>query len=398
MDETAINDRWLLPEGIEELLPPQAEQLERLRRQLLDLFHVWGYELVIPPFIEYLESLHVGTGSDLDLQTFKLTDQLTGRMMGVRADMTPQVARIDAHHLQRPGPVRLCYLGSVLRTRPDGIAGSRCPLQVGAELYGHAGVESDVEILCLMLESLGSVGLDQVYLDLGHVGVFRGLSHHAGLTPEQESLLFDALQRKAKPEIEALLAPLAIDRAARAMLLGLADLNGSDEVLAEARLLFRGAPAEVLTAIDNIERIAELTRRRTAASFHFDLAELRGYRYHTGAVFAAYAPSRGQAVAQGGRYDAIGGSFGLARPATGFSADLKSLMAMGPESRPVQAAIFGPAIDDAALLERIGVLRAAGERVIRELPGQAGGARELGCDRALVRRDGAWVVTELENA
>ena len=207
------SNRWLLPEGIEEVLPQQARQLEVMRRGLLDLFQSWGYELVMPPFIEYIDSLLTGTGNDLDLQTFKLTDQLTGRMMGVRADMTPQVARIDAHHLKSTAPTRLCYLGTVLHTRPDGFAGSRSLLQVGAELFGHAGIESDVEVLSLMVETLKQAGIENLYLDLGHVGVYRGLVDQAGLDVEQEAVLFDALQRKANPEISELLNEWSLPKA-----------------------------------------------------------------------------------------------------------------------------------------------------------------------------------------
>ncbi|HED18012.1 MAG TPA: ATP phosphoribosyltransferase regulatory subunit, partial [Gammaproteobacteria bacterium] len=208
-------NRWLLPEGIEDLLPDQAMQLEQLRREILDLYRSWGYELILPPFIEYLDSLLTGSGHDLDLQTFKLIDQLSGRLLGLRADMTPQAARIDAHRMQREAPSRLCYLGTVLRTRPDGFDGSRSPLQVGVELFGHAGAESDVEILQLMVATLALTGVEDVYLDLGHVGIYRGLAHDAGLDEEQEALLFDALQRKALPEIDTFLAGLDLSTAQR---------------------------------------------------------------------------------------------------------------------------------------------------------------------------------------
>ena len=206
-----MTDRWLLPEGIEEVLPEQAKRLEQLRRQLLDTYESWGYDLVMPPFIEYLESLLTGTGNDLDLQTFKLTDQLTGRMMGIRADMTPQVARIDAHQLKRDTPTRLCYIGTVLHTRNDGFAGSRSPLQVGAELYGHAGIESDVEVISLMLQTLAISGLENPFIDLGHVGIYRELVKLAGLDKEQEATLFDSLQRKANTEIASYLKEWKLD-------------------------------------------------------------------------------------------------------------------------------------------------------------------------------------------
>ncbi len=387
------SNRWLLPEGIEEVLPEQARQLEGLRRRLLDLFDSWGYELVMPPLIEYLESLLVGTGNDLDLQTFKLTDQLTGRTMGVRADMTPQVARIDAHHLKRPVPTRLCYFGTVLHTRPDGFAGSRSLLQVGAELYGHAGIESDVEVLRLMVETLREVGIEQPYLDLGHVGIYRGLVAQAGLEREQESELFDALQRKARPEIQSLLEDWQLATDDARMLLALADLNGDQQVLDMAATQLAGASTEVRAALANLEQIAAaLQQALPDLNLHFDLAELRGYRYHTGAVFAAYAPGRGQAIAVGGRYDGIGKAFGQARPATGFSTDLRTLVALSDASLPPVTAIFAPADEDADLQKTIAELRARGERVITALPGQAGGAAEMGCDRQLVRTAQGWVV------
>lgn len=391
------NERWLLPEGIEEVLPEGAWRLELLRRRLLDLFSAWGYELVLPPFIEYLDSLLVGTGNDLDLQTFKLTDQLSGRMMGVRADMTPQVARIDAHHLKRVTPTRLCYLGTVLRTRPEGHGGTRSPLQVGAELYGHAGIESDAEVLRLMIATLRAAGLDGLYLDLGHVGIFRGLAHQAGLTPTQEAHLFDALQRKSRPDIVALLAGLTLEDAMRGMLLQLADLNGGEETLAEARTVLAGAGPEVQAALDNLAAIAGAVRRALPeVPLHFDLAELRGYHYHTGAVFAAYAPGSGQALAQGGRYDDIGRVFGRARPATGFSADLKTLLALSTATSPGVRGIFAPCADDPALARQVDELRARGERVVCALPGQQGDAAAMGCDRRLVLRDGHWQVAALD--
>lgn len=389
-------NRWLLPEGMEDMLPEQAERLEWLRRDVLDLFHGWGYELVIPPLVEYLESLLTGTGNDLDLQTFKITDQLTGRMMGVRADMTPQVARIDAHRLKRTTPVRLCYLGTVLHTRPDGFSRSRNPLQVGAELYGHAGIESDTETLALMAAVLDLTGIDSVHIDVGHVGIFRGLAHEAGLTPAQEASLFDALQRKAKAEVEEFLQPLSLTAPARRRLISLLDLNGGEEVLAEAKLSLKGAGKAVQNALTNLENIARAARRRLPdMPLYFDLAELRGYHYYTGVVFAAFVPGHGQAIAQGGRYDDIGRVFGRARPATGFGADLKTLMALSPKASPSQvSAILAPCKDDPKLQALIRKLRDQGERVITLLPGQKGGARQMACDRVLVQRKGKWAVVD----
>jgi ATP phosphoribosyltransferase regulatory subunit len=387
--------RWLLPEGIEEVLPPEAARLENLRRRLIDLYGTWGYDLVMPPFIEFLDSLLTGTGHDLDLQTFKLTDQLTGRMMGLRADMTPQVARIDAHHLHRDVPVRLCYLGTVLHTRPDGFARSRSPLQVGAELYGHPGIEADAEVLCLMLETLAVIGVRAIHVDLGHVGVFRGLARQAGLTGGQEQTLYEALQRKAGPEIEAYLDRLGLAPGLRDMLAVLVDLNGGEEVLEQARHRLGPAEDPVHAAIDNLEQMA-LTAAAHAAGvpLYFDLAELRGYNYHTGVVFAAFVPGHGQEIARGGRYDAIGEVFGRARPATGFSTDLKTLMSLGAsgEGDGSRAGILAPWSGEAGLVERVRQLRAAGERVVYALPGQSGTSADMGCDSTLIKKGDAWEV------
>ena len=387
-------ERWLLPEGVEEILPPTARRLELLRRELLDLYDSWGYELVIPPFIEFLESLLVGTGNDLDLQTFKLTDQLSGRMMGVRADMTPQVARIDAR-LRHQQPTRLCYMGTVLRTRSDGFGGSRSPLQVGAELYGHKGYESDLEVLCLMLETLALAGMDGVHLDLGHVTIFRSLVQQAGLSREQEGELFAALQRKALSEIQTCLEAYAVPDTLREMFLALADLNGGEEVLVNAERVLATAGEQVQQALATLHQLgAAIQHRAPAVPIHFDLAELRGYRYHTGVVFTAYVPGQGQAVARGGRYDDIGRVFGRSRPATGFSADLRVLLS--PLRDGVGTGIYAPQADDPALDAVVQELRSHRERVICALPGSDLDPRDLGCDRMLVMEDDVWQVVTLD--
>ena len=392
---------WLLPEGIDEFLPPQAERLERLRRSLLDLYSSWGYEYVIPPMVEYLESLLVGTGTELELETFKLIDQKSGRLLGVHADMTPQVARIDAHRLNREGPTRLCYLDAVLHTRQDGFSRGRCPLQTGVELFGHSGIESDVEVIHLMVETLRLAGLDEIHIDLGHVGIFRTLARRANLTSAQEALLFDALQRKAKPEISALLADVCDDADARTMLLALVDLNGGANVLDEARSVLKSAGAEVMAAIDKLQQIADFAGQRMGdISLHFDLAELRGYRYQTGVVFAAFVPGHGQEVARGGRYDDIGSVFGRSRPATGFSSDLKTLMLLSDAAISRPSAIIAYPCDSseqrAGLQAFIVNLREEGERVIEFLPGQQDDVSETGCDRKIVEINGQWQVVDLE--
>jgi len=389
----SMNEAWLLPEGIEELLPGQAEQLETLRRALIDQMHSWGYELVMPPFVDYLDTLLKGMGNDLKLQTFTLTDQVSGRQMGIRADMTPQVARMDAHELKRETPSRLCYLGTVLRTRPDGFAGGRSPLQCGAELYGSTSIDSDVEVIRLMLATVCKTGISNAYLDLAHVGIYRGLASQAGLDETREAALFDVLQRKATPELEALLAEWALDAEISGMLRALVELNGDVEVIDTARQQLAKANQDVLDALDNLAGIAaELQRLIPTTRLFIDLAELRGYHYHNGVMFSAYIAGQGQAIAWGGRYDNIGADFGRARPATGFSTDLKCLIGASDSAAVTSKAVFAPADVDSALADKIAQLREAGERVIVELPGQTGGATEMGCDRMLVQQGGQWEV------
>ncbi len=392
-------ERWLLPAGIEEVLPPEARIVESLRRDLLDLYASWGYELVIPPFIDYLDSLLTGTGQDLDLQTFKLTDQLTGRLLGVRADMTPQVARIDAHHLRRETPTRLCYLGTVLHALPDGFGSTRSPLQIGAEIYGHSGIESDTEILRLVLLTLRAAGIAETYLDLGHVGIYRGLARQAGLDPGQEHALFDALQRKAVPEIESLVGGCGVTGSTADMLVALAELNG-DDALTRADGILAAADRPVREALDYLRRLAEeLGRWLPEVSIHYDLAELRGYRYKTGVVFAAFVPGWGLEIARGGRYDDIGRVFGRARPAVGFSTDLKGLLrhGRGLEARySAPEPVYAPWSADPALGEAIERLRRSGRRVIHALPGLALDPRQLGCQQRLACRDGRWELQAID--
>jgi ATP phosphoribosyltransferase regulatory subunit len=387
-----IKDRWLLPDGIEETLPDEARRLERLRRDVLDLFDRWGYDLVMPPMIEYLDSLLTGVGRDMDLQTFKVTDQLTGRLMGVRADMTPQAARIDSHYLKRERAARLCYLGSVLRTLPEEIGGSREPLQLGAELFGHAGAESDAEVISLMIATLALAGVERPHIDLAHVGVFGGLAANAGLNAEQKDELLEALQRRARSAAEQLLSTWAVPTEGRARLLALFDLSGDAAVLGRARTLYASVPA-VLAAIDNLEAVATHVRLQVPdVDLYFDLAELAGYHYYTGVMFAAFVPSMGHAIAKGGRYDGIGRAFGRDRAATGFGADLRQLSKLrrSPDTRA--GGVYAPAKDDASLAHEIARLRAAGERVVKQLPGDDSSATDYGCDRALVWKNGKWLV------
>jgi len=390
------NDRWLLPDGIEELLPADARRAERSRRAILDLFASWGYELVMPPLIEYLESLLTGVSAEMDLQTFKLTDQVTGRLMGVRADMTPQAARIDAHFLKRETPVRLCYIGSVLRTRPDEFAGSREPLQIGAELFGYGGEAADAEILHLMIETLQLAGFRDLHVDLGHVGVYRGLAAYAKLSAQQETDLFDALQRKSAGDVRAELAKADANADAKGMIAALLEFAGGAEVMSQARAKLAKAPAAVGQALDQLQAVAERVARGTGGlPLYFDLAELSGYHYYTGVVFSAFMPGHGRAIAKGGRYDGIGRSFGRDRAATGFGADLRELLRFAPAARDTTGGILAPAEDDAALRDEVARLRTGGERVVMALPKDGANGSDLGCDRALVRDGKRWIVKKI---
>jgi len=387
-------DRWLLPEGVEEILPDEAFVLESLRREILDLYASWGYQLVMTPFVEYLDSLLVGTSHDLDLRTFKVTDQMSGRMMGIRADMTPQVARIDAHCLNRAGAVRLCYADSVLHTKPRGLLTSRVPFRAGAELFGHAGAEADVEVICLMLETLRQADIRDIHLVLGHVGIFRTLVAAANLDAGTEATLFDLVQRKAYAEIDALLQGAVSDQELGNMLYQLTRLSGGAETLDQALVEFANAPESVRRELAELEAIAKgVSSRSLNVSLCFDLCELRGYEYHTGIVFAAYTPDNGRAVAKGGRYDDIGEVFGRARPASGFDCDLKVLARLTHREFKRPMAILAPADGDEELGNLIAELRGKGEVVINNLkPGAISSAEaaELGCDRFLTIESGTW--------
>lgn len=390
-------ERWLLPDGVDEVLPPNAEPLEQLRRNILNLFASWGYQLVIPPLIEFLESLHSGNGEDLDLQTFKITDQVTGRLMGIRADITPQVARIDAHRLPTDLPQRLCYVGPVLHTKADKFAGSRNPLQVGAELYGHAGIESDAEVLCLMADALKLAELYSVTIELGHMGLFKALVDAAELDTDAADKLLGALLRKASDEVVQCLSDNGVKSSTTDHIIGLLQLNGGVEVVAEAKHVMAGAPPLVRAALDALDDlIGLLTDRIPDVDLHVDLAELRGYRYHTGVIFAAYLPGEGREIAWGGRYDNIGRQFGRQRAATGFSTDLKNLISVRSHTQVFRTTIYAPSGSELALVDAIRKLRASGEVVIQALPGQNGDARDLGCTRILVARGSEWQVEDMD--
>jgi ATP phosphoribosyltransferase regulatory subunit len=395
------NQRWLLPEAIEDVLPRDAARVELLRRSLLDEFSRHGYEFVIPPLLEYVESLLTGSGHDLDLRTFKLVDQLSGRSMGVRADITPQVARVDAHLLNRRGVTRLCYCGSTLHTLPAGFNATREPLQIGAELYGHAGLEADIEAIRLLSVALRLCSLDASRLDLGHVAVFRALTRMAGLTQEAERELFLVLQGKDVPALRELVTGVADP--ARSALLALPELYGDRRVLDRAEAILPALP-EIGTALSDLRRLADAL---ADLPLGFDLADLRGYDYHSGVAFAAYCADSAAAVALGGRYDGFGRAYGRARPATGFSMDLRELARLSPNGA-APGAILVPWPEDDALALRDGDsasravnaeamrLRAQGERVVLALPGHEGTWREAGCDRMLARRGNDWIIESLK--
>ena len=383
--------RWALPEYIADVLPGEARRVENLRRALLDAFRGHGYELVMPPLLEYVDSLMTGTGHDMDLRTFKLVDQLSGRTMGVRADITPQAARIDAHLLNRDGVTRLAYCGAVLHALPAGLNVTREPLQIGAELYGHAGIEADIEIQNLLLYVLGLAGVKKIRFDLGHVGVFRALAAMAKIESSRAEELFALLQAKDIPSLRDALTGIA-EPVKNALLL-LPRLYGGAEVLARAA---RELPqdARIAAALADLGTLAQAMR---GAEVSIDLAELRGYQYHSGVVFAAYCDGLSNAIARGGRYDEVGKWFGRARPATGFSLDLKELASLVPGENlcsGVLAPMAGPD-GDAGLRDKVAALRAAGEVVVLALPGHDKRSWHPCCNRELIQRNGVWVVEKL---
>lgn len=383
---------WLLPENIQDMLPDEAWRIEVMRRDMLELFRLSGYQLVAPPLLEYVESLLINGSADMDLRSFKLVDQLSGRTLALRADITPQVARIDAHLLNRQGVTRLCYAGSVLHTQPSGLLRTREPLQIGAELYGHSGLESDLEVQRLMLQSLALLGIQGVHLDLGHVAVFRALVRDAEVDEALEADLFNALQSKDTPSLKVLIS--AMPDNTQAAFLALPELYGGIEVLQHARRVLPHS-TELLKALDELERAATQLQPY-AQHIGIDLAELRGYNYHNGMVFAAYHAGSHDAIAVGGRYDDVGKSFGRARAATGFSMDLRQLH-MLMTKQPLPKGILAPHRSDKALDEEIEKLRRQGNIVVVDLLEISPHRTELNCDRELVLSNGAWTVVPIKS-
>ena len=376
---------WVLPDHIADVLPSQARHIEELRRSLLDMARCYGYELVMPPLLEHLESLLTGTGEALDLQTFKLVDQLSGRMMGLRADTTPQVARIDAHLLNRQGVARLCYCGPVLHTRPDKPHATREPLQFGAEIYGHKGLEADLEVLLLALDCLKVAKVEDLSVDLADACIVNSLLKDAPLKPEKLFLVHAALAAKDASELALLTRELPAS--SREGLLALVELYGDDKVLLEAQ---KHIPQTLMVsrALANLKWLAS---HLDGCKVTFDLADLRGYAYYSGARFAIFSQAAGDALARGGRYDEVGAVFGRNRPAVGFSLDVKALIDAVP-AQPLRAAIRAPWSEASDLRGAIAKLRAQGETVVCVLPGHESEVDEFQCDRELLLIDQQWVL------
>ena len=391
-------NKWLLPEGIEEALPPRAAQVDDLCRRIMDQFAGWGYELVMPPLIEYLDTLFTGADEDLELQTFKVIDQLNGKLMGIRADTTPQVARIDVHNLKRDRPSRLCYIGSVLHTLPSAPGGARSLLQVGAELYGHKGIESDAEILALMLKTLQLAGLHDVHVDIGHVGIMQGLTDPMQLDPDREALLSSCVRRKATDELKALLEEWSLAGETGDALTRLMELEGDAGMLDEVRDILRPCGEELCGYVDELDGIAELASRQVGnAPLYFDVTEFQGYHYHTGMTFIAYVPGESEGIAFGGRYDNVCQAFGRARPATGFSTDALKLFDLAAPSYAPKKGICAPNSEVPGLYELVDRLREEGETVIYSLPGEKAetAPRNPDCDREIVLEHGRWQVRKI---
>jgi len=382
---------WVLPDHIADVLPSEARHIEELRRLYLDTARRFGYELVMPPLLEYLESLLSGTGRALDLETFKLVDQLSGRTLGLRADTTPQVARIDAHLLNRTGVTRLCYCGPVLHTRPDRPFATREPLQFGAEIYGHAGLESDLEVIELALTSLDAVSLKQVSLDLSDARIVPALLAGASIGSDTREQLHQALASKDLTGIQALAKGLPAN--IQSALIELVQMYGDVSVLSQAEKTFAAWPT-ILQSLQELRHIAEAFKH---VQVTVDLADLRGYGYYSGVRFAMYVAGTSDALVRGGRYDEVGAVFGRKRPAVGFSLDLKELVNAVP-AQPLKAAIRAPWGVEPGLREALRQLRSQGETVVCAMPGHESEVDEFNCDRELVHVADKWVVRDLPHS
>jgi ATP phosphoribosyltransferase regulatory subunit len=383
-------NRWLLPENIADILPSEARKIEDLRRILLDRFQAYGYELVMPPMLEYLDSLLTGSGQDLNLKTFKLVDQISGRTLGLRADMTPQVARIDAHLLNRQGVTRLCYAGSILHTRAAAGSSSREQLQLGAEIYGHAGWEADLEIQALLNDVLNLSQVGEITLDMSHAGLLTAILGDFSPKPDSLDALYSALQTKDLPGLNQVLLDWPSE--VKSAVLALANLSGSPKKVLEQARQNLPKTATVKAALDELERLcAAVADLPNSPQLNLDLSDLKGYQYHSGVMFAAYVEGLPVAIARGGRYDMVGKAFGRSRPATGFSLDIMTLARISKKDSR-KTAILAPWSNDSALSQEIAQLRAQGQVVIQLLPGHEQDGDEFHCDRELVNQKGAWVI------
>ncbi|MCZ6641163.1 MAG: ATP phosphoribosyltransferase regulatory subunit [Gammaproteobacteria bacterium] len=388
------HQNWRLPDGVDELLPPAAWALEQIRRTVLDVFHNWGFDYVEPPLIEYLDALLVGSGNDLDLQTLKAVDQRSGRLLGVRADMTSQAARMDAHSLKDNDVQRLCYAGTVVHANPEALLASRVPVKAGAEIFGSSSLAADAEVVALLVEVLHAVGVGEPVLVLGNMGIYHSLTSALGankpLDERSERRLFQAVQSKSETDI----ADIAGDSPIADMLVRLPTLMGPAASVGDVRRALKSAPAEVKAALDSLIEFTEMVRQRCPdLALRYDVAELAGYGYHNGPVFSAYQAEQGRALARGGRYDGIGAAFGRSRPATGFDVSLKELL---ENSIAVPLTIWAPWAEGknkTELLLRIEELRGKGERVLVALSEVE--TPSAACTKQLASKDGQWSVTDI---
>ncbi|MGB5765996.1 MAG: ATP phosphoribosyltransferase regulatory subunit [Arenicellales bacterium] len=386
-------DRWLLPVGVEETLPAEAAQIEKLRRIALDLLSSWGYELVMPPLMEFLDSLLTGVGHGLEIETFKITDQISGRMMGVRADMTPQVARIDAHYLRTNGARRLCYFGPVLRTLQDCLGCSRVPLQLGAELFGVKSSKADIEIVELLVDTLHSIGLEGLHVDLGHMGIFQGLCRAEELDPSAQDRLSLAIGSRSRDDVARVCQSLGLSSGSTDLFVLMTASSGEVDTLPSLAKRFSSATEEIRQSIENLVKISRILKKRLSGTrLYYDLAALKGQSYHNGLVFSVFMPGSGRAIASGGRYDDIGKVFGRARPATGFSLDLRTIsryinLPDTDETKTIHVVYE----DDAELFHAVRQLRQQGRRVIYHYDDDQINKTDRH-NSHLLRKDGKWIV------
>lgn len=388
-------DKWLLPEGINEILPEQAVRLEHIRRRSIDIFNQWGYRLVMPPLAEYLESFLLNEHTDLQVQTFKVTDQASGRMLGIRSDMTPQIARIDAHSLRSKDINRLCYVGEILNTRASGVGGSRSPIQIGAEIYGHKGIQSDLEILQLMLELFKQLQIKNVHLVLGHIRIYSVLIEEAGLNKKQRKYLSELMRSKAKSDIKDYLDSANVAPECKEKVLELVDCYGEFSILSAAKEQFSNSSPELASAFNEIQEVGDIiAKHHPDVTLHCDLLEAPGYDYEDGLVFSAYTVGLAKEIARGGRYDGIGQVFGRARPAIGFSSNLEMIANMSQlPTAQSQQQVYAPRNEDPTLQEAISQARSEGKCVVIQLDDNDDPALHH-CTHIFCQDNGVWVIKD----